>query len=413
MQRFFLDWEAWLNVQLEDHLHQMESFLGKFEMARRQFRKGRGDFNLFYLLGLGTDEVRHSAFLAWLFDPSAAHGQGDQFLRAFLEVARPQITLRLPQTYRVQTELSRMASIVDIAAFQSGDFIVFVENKTVSPDTRGQHDREIEDLRRMGVTLQVPLKRQYPIYLTPHGRPAQGEYHALWHCVAYSDLGFSFSNFLQEVSDERTRLLLEDWLDATRSFGGVGRYKMSKLSQSSILLGSNWSTVLSIEKALEDLEAELLSLLYSVEDLLIKQDWWQGGWSFGRGKSQIWIDNIDWADAKGNWPLWMGVYRFKPDHVFGPKAAPIFYFRARKNYETLGNEFREALRAEGHKVLEDHRHLVHRAIQQCPHDQAAVEAYPAQVQEQIVELFTEYADFAMQREDSIRIHVKSKYSSVD
>lgn len=406
MQRLLVDWEALLASQREEHLRRMDVFLGEFETAKHRFRREKGDLNLFHLLGLETDEVSHSAFIAWLFDPNAAHGQSGRFLQAFLETARPQITLQLPQTYHVQSELSRMTSIVDVAAFQAREFILFVENKTVSPDTHGQHDREIEDLRRLGVTLEVPKERQYPVYLTPYGRRALGKHRESWYRVAYRDLTLSFSSLLEKISDERTHLLLEDWLETTSRFGGIWRHKMNELSEASVLLGSNWPTVLSIERALDDLEEELLTLLFSVEESLVQQDWWKEGWVFRRGKRQIWIGNTDWNDTQGHWPLWMGVYAFKPDNVFGPKSPPIFYFRTRKNYEALGNELWEALRAEGHEVLEGHRHLVHRAIQQCPHDRATVEAYPAQVQEQMVDLFTEYADFAMRHEETVRAHIK-------
>ncbi len=40
--------------------------------------------NIFRILGIEYDEVRWSAFLAWLLDPNEDHGLGDKFLRAFL-----------------------------------------------------------------------------------------------------------------------------------------------------------------------------------------------------------------------------------------------------------------------------------------------------------------------------------------
>ena len=37
------------------------------------------DFNVFSALDIVKSEVRHSAFLAWLLNPSASHGLGDYF----------------------------------------------------------------------------------------------------------------------------------------------------------------------------------------------------------------------------------------------------------------------------------------------------------------------------------------------
>jgi hypothetical protein len=369
---------------------------------------GRTSANVFSMFNIGTDEVSHSAFLAWLFDPEATHGQGWRFLQAFLEAAQPQIALQPPDTYRVQTELSGMMSIIDIVVFKAEACILFVENKTTSPDTPGQHDREIQDLRRLGTTLNVPPECQFPVYLTPYGRHARGRYRRLWHRVAYRDLALTFARLLQEISDERARVLLEDWLETIAIFGGARRLTMNKLSKTSVLLGANWPAVLDIERARGQLDEELVALLFSLEATLVQQDWWQQGWTFRRLKREIYIWNTNWADAQGHTPLWMGVYSFNADRVFGRRTPPVFYFRTRKGYEALGEVLLEELRAEGHEVLEGKRHLLHRAILQCPHDQAAVEAYPAQVREQIVALFAEYADFAMRHEDVVRAHIKGE-----
>ena len=43
------------------------------------------DFNVFSALDIVKSEVRHSAFLAWLLNPSASHGLGDYFLSSFLK----------------------------------------------------------------------------------------------------------------------------------------------------------------------------------------------------------------------------------------------------------------------------------------------------------------------------------------
>ena len=42
-------------------------------------------FNIFESLGLVRQEIRHSAFLRWLLDPTETHGLGDYWLRQFLK----------------------------------------------------------------------------------------------------------------------------------------------------------------------------------------------------------------------------------------------------------------------------------------------------------------------------------------
>src|SRR6266446_4936147 len=46
-----------------------------------------GGFNIFEAIGAVRHERRHSAFLAFLLDPSAKHGLGDDFVRRFLQNA--------------------------------------------------------------------------------------------------------------------------------------------------------------------------------------------------------------------------------------------------------------------------------------------------------------------------------------
>lgn len=379
-------------------------------LRRAQARLGEvnADENLFSLFDVGADEVSHSAFLAWLFDPLGSHGQGSRFLQAFLDAAEPEVALQLPEIYKVETELNRMMSVIDIAAFKAGVFVLYVENKTTSPDTPGQHDREIEDLRRLGATLEVALDRQIPVYLTPNGRRAQGEHADLWYRAAYRDLGSAFARERKTVSDPRTSLILKDWLQTMATFGGAWRRTMTHLSESSVLLGSNWPTVLDLERARERMDQELVTLLFSLEADLVRQPWWNQGWRFRQDSRQIWILNPRWRGPEGKDPLWMGVYRFDANHVFGPQSPPIFYLRVHGDCPALKEAMRESLIAGGHQVLGDHRHLVHRAVLQCPADQAAIEAYPGEARAQMLALFTEYAEFAIRHEDTIREHMGSR-----
>src|SRR5215212_1191844 len=46
-----------------------------------------GQFNIFEALGAARQELRHSAFLAFLLDPQQLHGWGDAFLKRLLQEA--------------------------------------------------------------------------------------------------------------------------------------------------------------------------------------------------------------------------------------------------------------------------------------------------------------------------------------
>ena len=54
----------------------MTALLSTFETTHQRLCRERVDFNLFSLLRIGGDEVRHSEVLAWFLDAGSGHGQG-------------------------------------------------------------------------------------------------------------------------------------------------------------------------------------------------------------------------------------------------------------------------------------------------------------------------------------------------
>lgn len=63
----------------------LASVEGALEKERELRRRG-ADFNVFQLLRIeGSEDELHSRFIAELLNPRGAHGQGDSFLRFFLE----------------------------------------------------------------------------------------------------------------------------------------------------------------------------------------------------------------------------------------------------------------------------------------------------------------------------------------
>ena len=48
--------------------------------------KNKADkLNIFEAVGMNTQEIKHSAFLAWLLNPEMPHNLGNKFLRTFLD----------------------------------------------------------------------------------------------------------------------------------------------------------------------------------------------------------------------------------------------------------------------------------------------------------------------------------------
>ena len=94
-------------------------------------------FNLFDVLRNAEYEIRHSNFLAWLFQPGASHGIGSEFLRevvAYLHEQADNIA-RMPEPsgYEArQIRVERELDNVDVTVFieEPANLLIAIENKT-------------------------------------------------------------------------------------------------------------------------------------------------------------------------------------------------------------------------------------------------------------------------------------------
>ncbi len=217
MAGFIGDFGVYRQSRRQARLSSMRSFISSYQERVERFP---ARFNLLALFKVKTREVRHSAFLAWLLDARESHKQGNLFLRAFLGACRPQLELAVPERYRVQTEFSWLESRIDILIYRPGQFILYIENKTTSPDTADQPDREVRDLRRLGKRFGIPLTAQIPIYLTPTGRLPPGDQAKEWRTAAYGDIRQAFENALPLVTEDKVKYAVDDWLETISAFEG-------------------------------------------------------------------------------------------------------------------------------------------------------------------------------------------------
>ena len=158
-------------------LEKMKSFMSEFQDAHVKFvRQKAGSFNTFHVLGIDSDEVKHSQFLAWLFDSKSNHGLENQFLRAFVDLGQIDIRHEELKMYSVLTEVMVKESRIDMAIFRVGKYLIYIENKIRSEESPDQLKREFRDMYRFGSELRVPKDKMFPVFLTPKGRtPVSGD----------------------------------------------------------------------------------------------------------------------------------------------------------------------------------------------------------------------------------------------
>src|SRR5271157_3835224 len=90
-------------------------------------------FNFFDVIERATCEHTHSNVLAWLLDPSQAHGLGDAFLRAFVKA-----TFREDLSATTDVVVRREFENCDIVICQGCDWVLVIENKVDSVQEKDQ-----------------------------------------------------------------------------------------------------------------------------------------------------------------------------------------------------------------------------------------------------------------------------------
>lgn len=137
-----------------DNLAQLQESLEALSKRHDEWRKDRDDkhrrglnnLNLFTMLRSANEEVAlHSRFIAFLLDPEGDHGQGDLFLRLFMEeCGHPDFQMKT-KTARVRREYQN----IDIYITDGNNHII-IENKIWAGDQKNQIKRYIEIINGEG-----------------------------------------------------------------------------------------------------------------------------------------------------------------------------------------------------------------------------------------------------------------------
>jgi hypothetical protein len=150
----------------------------RFEQARRLIEQPRA-FNLFEAIGVTNQELRHSAFLAALLNPTFPHGLGDSFLRSIVtSVLTPaQHTMIDPAAlcFDAVTVRREWQNIDILIESPSDRLVIVIENKIWT----NEHSNQLERYRLL-VQTHYRDWRQVFLFLTPDGmQPSDRHYHVL------------------------------------------------------------------------------------------------------------------------------------------------------------------------------------------------------------------------------------------
>ena len=185
---------------IEVLLHQLDE-----ELTKSNINDFYQDSNIFRILKIEGNEIRHSNFLAWLVNPNANHGLKDLVLKKFFSY--------LCFTHDFDTSdviVEREKLHIDLLIYSpKGKWFIVIENKTWTVDHNNQLNRYSEEIEDY-----LPNYQGYFLYLTPSGEEPVEDYDRnKWKIVGYQFIKDAIKESLAVSKvDDRNRIYIEDYI---------------------------------------------------------------------------------------------------------------------------------------------------------------------------------------------------------
>ena len=188
--------------------------------------------NIFQILRITKNEIRHSNFLSWLLDPNQSHKLGDIFLKRFLrEVFSSdkfgeidQIDVEGMDLSKV--EIQREWKNIDIL-IKLENVVVCLENKVLSKEHSNQLKRYKEIIEN-----QFPNHHQTYVYLTPEGTISENESET-YEPISYGFIVESLDRIISvygESLNEQVKNYIKDYITIIKR-ELMGTDKLTELSK--------------------------------------------------------------------------------------------------------------------------------------------------------------------------------------
>ena len=139
--------------------------------------------NIFEILRISKNELKHSNFLSWLLDPNESHKLGDIFLKRFLrEVFSSDLFSGIEQ---VDVEAMDLSKVEVFREWMNIDILIKLPNTVVCIESKVLSKEHSNQLSRYKKTIetQFPDLNKTFIYLTPEGDSPNEEEH--YHPISY------------------------------------------------------------------------------------------------------------------------------------------------------------------------------------------------------------------------------------
>lgn len=212
---------------------ELQAFALQFdsEITQPLVRVGFDRYNIFDILNIGRQELRHSDFLAFLLNSERSGDIGKQFLRNFLALlAKDVVPTELDfftmlygniENTNVRREVAVKNGRIDIlieleiTKEKTQKLIIAIENKV---DT-GEHDNQLDKYREFLYGEKYMTYKKIMLYLSPDKTLPHDD---AWIAIDYEFIYAVLSRVDTENADNTVKTLVHDYMSKIRS-----EFKMS------------------------------------------------------------------------------------------------------------------------------------------------------------------------------------------
>lgn len=200
----------------KDEERALNAFLDDISCLNK-LKKWESGFNIFDVLNIARNEIRHSNVLAWLLNPRADHGLGDAVLYNVLS----EIIINNPDSPFKQTKMllldlysfdvRREEEHIDILLVSDKEkFVITIENKTFT----GEHDNQLERYKEYVSKHFAGYDALY-LYLTPRGIESSDS--DIWLSLSYESVFKSIKTALSDTHiEDDVMVFINDYLEILR-----------------------------------------------------------------------------------------------------------------------------------------------------------------------------------------------------
>jgi len=188
--------------------------------------------NIFSILRITRNEIRHSNFLSWLLDPKGSHGLDDLFLKRFLrevfsserfgdidQVDVEGLNLNEVQVLREWNHIDLLVVLTDV--------VICIENKVFTKD----HSKQLERYKEV-IQHSYPNKKKVFVYLNPEGEESNEEID-IYHPLSYEFIIDVLERILEVYGDSikpQVLVYIKDYITVVKQ-DIMGTDKLVELSQ--------------------------------------------------------------------------------------------------------------------------------------------------------------------------------------